>query len=89
MPNFKNCVFQWFILFIYAKYIQALAEMATSPSTYCSQLKEVTEYINNLCYAAGDTSSDLTYYTRRGAVLGIYNRKALFDADFIDVSYSK
>ena len=40
------------------KDFQGLAEMATDPESYCEQIREMTSYIDELCYVSGDTNND-------------------------------
>ena len=51
--------------------------MATTPDTYCEQVKLVGQFVDELCYAAGDGSHDLSYYRRRASLFTLYSSTML------------
>merc|ERR1712046_44702 len=56
---------------------KGMAEIATEPSSYCDQIREMAFYIDELCYLSGDTNNDFSFYIKRGIVAGIYNSSML------------
>ena len=57
--------------------MKALTEMALDRRSYEEQIKLVTHFVNDLCYAAGDQSYDLSFYRRRASLLSLYTQTML------------
>ena len=51
--------------------------MAQDGKSYAKQVELVTSFINDLSYASGDASHDLSYYRRRVALFTLYTQSML------------
>jgi len=51
--------------------------MARDGQSYTKQVDLVASFINDLCYASGDNSHDLSYYRRRAALFTLYTQSML------------
>ena len=61
--------------------------MAIDRQSYELQLKLVTGFVNDLCYAAGDESHDLSFYRRRAALFGLYTQFGVFNQRARNLTY--
>jgi rpsU-divergently transcribed protein len=68
--NFSNAwISEWGVLFVADNWTQALA-IHTSPGSLPSAIRQVSQLVDDIWYAAGDKSADLNWYTKRALLAG-------------------